>query len=155
MENMRVIFSRNVTWWDIFTPLVRLVTWSPWSHCALLFDDGTVIQSTALGKGVHTSTFEGFKNNATTWKVQNFKVDSQEAIRKAAEAQLGKPYNWTALIGMLLHIGSWKGKGSWFCSELVAEAFATGGTPLFNLEFEARIAPQHLWMLPSENVMSS
>lgn len=68
-------------------------------------------------------------------------------ILAAACNQIGKPYDWTALFGLLLH-RDWQEDDSWFCSELVAWAFAQGGDPLFRPEALHRVTPQHLWMLP-------
>lgn len=160
MADVKVIFSRTTKWWDVFSYLVRLITWSNWSHVAILIDDNTVIESTAMKNGnptngVHFSTLEDFKSRATTWEIRSFEVDNPDAIITAAKAKVGTKYNFKSQIGMLLHIGSWQNSACTYCSEFVTDIFCVGGSPKFNEKFKARIAPQHWYMLYSTFVDSS
>jgi hypothetical protein len=59
---------------------------------------------------------------------------------------VGKPYDLTALFGLLMR-RDWQEEDRWFCSELVGWAFAQGGSPLFRADALHRITPQNLWML--------
>ena len=74
---------------------------------------------------------------------------SPAEVINAARSQIGKPYDLTALFGLLMH-RDWQEDDSWFCSELVAWAFSRGGSPLFRREVMHRITPQHLWILAPE-----
>lgn len=152
MAKIKVIFSRNTHPTDIFSYLVRLVTWSNWSHVGVITSNGTVIESTYFQGGVHECPLADFKARSTAWEIREFEVSSIAGIESAGRSLIGKPYNFLALFGLLFHIGSWKGTGSYFCSELVTHMFAKGGTPLFNIEYEARVSPQLIWMLPSSKV---
>ena len=68
------------------------------------------------------------------------------AVLAAVRSQVGKPYDLTALFGLLTH-RDWQEPDAWFCSELVAWAFSQGGSPLFRPEALHRVTPQHLWMI--------
>ena len=66
--------------------------------------------------------------------------------QSAAASQIGKPYDYTAILGLGLR-RDWQEEDAWFCSELVAWAFQHAGEPLFRAECLRRVTPQHLWML--------
>ena len=153
METIRIVFSR--AWYQPFSLAVRALTWSNYSHCGIMLDDNTVIESTFLNGGVKIATFDEFKKRATAWEIREYDVKDAAAIMAAAKSQINRPYNWIALLGILFHVGSWLGRGTWFCSEFIAFAFWKAGQPLFNEQFVARIVPQFLWMLPSRFVASS
>ncbi|MNF95265.1 hypothetical protein D3C84_780070 [compost metagenome] len=68
-------------------------------------------------------------------------------IIEAARSQLGKPYDWTAILGLGLR-RDWQERDAWFCSELIAWSAAEAGEPWYRCESLRRVTPQHLWMLP-------
>ena len=82
----------------------------------------------------------------TSYAFSDLPCADPDAVIKAALTQLDKPYDFTALFGLLMH-RDWQEEDSWFCSELVAWAFAQGGSPLFKPDAIKRVTPQHLWML--------
>ncbi len=77
----------------------------------------------------------------------DFTVPDSNAVLDAALSQLGKPYDWLGVAGVALRGREWQEDDCWFCSELVAWAFSEAGFPLFRPHLQARIVPQHLWML--------
>ena len=86
--------------------------------------------------------------------IVDFPVRDPEAVIRAARSQVGKPYDLTALFGLLMH-RDWQEDDSWFCSELVAWAFAQGGAPLFRADAMHRVTPHHLWMISPEATLNS
>jgi len=54
-------------------------------------------------------------------------------IRDFLHAQLGKPYDYLGLFGFLFRATRLQDKHKWFCSELVAEAYATAALPLMRI----------------------
>jgi cell wall-associated NlpC family hydrolase len=76
-----------------------------------------------------------------------FTAPNSDAVLDAALSQVGKPYDWLGVAGIALRGRDWQEDDCWFCSELVAWAFSEAGYPLFRTELQARITPQHLWML--------
>ena len=79
--------------------------------------------------------------------VVDFPCADPAAVIAAARSQLGKGYDYFGLLGILARQRNWQSTEDWFCSELVAWAFAEAGYPLFRVELGSRIVPQHLWML--------
>ncbi|KAG0188260.1 hypothetical protein DFQ28_005152 [Apophysomyces sp. BC1034] len=73
-------------------------------------------------------------------------VTMPEAESAAAASQIGKPYDYTAILGLGLR-RDWQQDDAWFCSESVAWAFDSAGHPLFRPDSLRRVTPQHLWML--------
>jgi len=112
-----------------------------------------VLESTLGLGGVKLATLEEFKSRASEWEVVEFTVNDADAIWIAACSQIGKKYDWTALIGIPFH-RDWSEADSWFCSELVAWAFDQGGTPLFAKDKIHRVTPGHLYMIHPTRVYS-
>lgn len=143
MSTIRLLFCtnpRNPLSWAI-----RACTWSRWSHVAVI-DGDDVIESVALHGVVRTPLVERQRLDPR-WQIVELPCAEPQAVLAAARSQVGKPYDYTAVIGLWLH-RVWKDADSWFCSELVAWSFATAGLPLFRADAMQRVTPQHLWMLP-------
>lgn len=138
---MKVLFCTSN---KIGAVLIRAVTWSKWSHVALLLDDGTAIE--AVWPKVRRVPAEEIIKNHSSYAIVDFQGFDDQKIIDAAMSQLGKPYDITALFGLLAH-RDWQETDSWFCSELLSWSFAKGGKPLFREEDIHRITPQNLWML--------
>ena len=122
---------------------IKLLTWSDWSHCGLIdVDNRTVIDSRFCAKGVTEYSLTDLYINYP--KIKRFRlINHGEKALEAMRSQIGKPYDWTALIG---NIGrrNWAENDSWFCSELVAWACLQEGRKLVNKDLW-RITPQDLW----------
>jgi uncharacterized protein YycO len=128
--------------------LIRAFTWSAWSHVALV-DGDEVIE--AVWPRVRVAPLQEVLAAHSSHAFVDLPGRAADKILQAARAQVGKPYDWTALIGIVLR-RDWQEGDSWFCSELVSWAFAQGGSPIFRTDVMHRITPQHLWMLAPESV---
>lgn len=126
-KRLRIILSNSNL---PFSYGVRLVTWCHWSHAGIIMDDDRVIESTFMHHGVKIDTLNNFKSRAKDWMIIEIDVADREAILKAAVKQLDKPYDWTALFGILFRNRDWQEDDMWFCFELVAFACQEGGTPI-------------------------
>lgn len=135
---VRVVFSRNHTPGSI---LLRAALWSPWSHCAIV-DGDTVIEAAAF-HGVRERPLLDFMADATKADVLEL-PGGAAAIIAAARSQIGKPYDWAGVLGFGFR-RRWQDDDAWFCSELVAWAFAEAGTPLFR-EHAWRITPRDIYI---------
>lgn len=133
---MRVVFSRSNT---ILGFLIRVLTRSDWNHCDLLFDDSILIGAIS-GYGVQKVTLiDRLRGpyDIRSYRIDEVVVPNEQAAREFAEAQVGKSYDYTAVIAFLLPWrANWNVKRKWFCSELVAETINQGGL---------RIARDNLW----------
>jgi uncharacterized protein YycO len=123
--------------------LIRAVTWSNWSHVALI--DGDYVIEAAWPVVRRVPLVDVLKKH-NHFQIVDLPCDNPRGVIEAAKSQIGKPYDLTALFGFLAH-RDWQDTNKWFCSELVAWAFDAAGSPLFRPEALHRVTPQHLWML--------
>ena len=94
------------------------------SHVGILHDN-TVIDTT-FRHGVRSWSIEEFNKHHTIITNISFKVPNEELGIQFLKAQIGKPYDWTALAGFLMW-RDWSETDSWYCSELaIAMAIASG-----------------------------
>lgn len=123
--------------------LIRMVTWSKWSHVTLV--DGDVVIE-AVWPRVRVVPLSDVLSRHSRHAFVDVECRDGKAIIDAARSQVGKPYDLTALFGLLMH-RDWQEPDRWFCSELVAWAFDKAGSPLFRRDAMHRVTPQHLWMI--------
>lgn len=123
--------------------IIRWLTGSQWSHCALL-RNGMAIEAT--WPRVRLAAEHTLLTAAPKSVVVDLPCADEEAAWAWACGQVGKPYDLTALVGWLSG-RDWQEEDSWFCSELVAAAFEKSGSPLFRDGTLTRVTPQHLWMI--------
>lgn len=140
---MQIIFCASR---KIGSMAIRAVTWSKWSHVAIV-DGDEVIE--AKWPGVVVRPLAELQVDNQYYTVVDLPCRSPEAAIAAARSQVGKMYDMTALFGLFMH-RDWQEEDRWFCSELVAWAFDQAGSPLFRPEAMHRITPEHLWMLSPE-----
>jgi uncharacterized protein YycO len=117
---------------------IKLLTWSDYSHVDFVLDSGDYLGSVP-GKGVivhrQKEPLEHF-----------YHIDaSYDTITNAALNQLGKPYDYTGIVGFLFN-RDWQKTDSWFCSELVA-ASINKEIALFDAE-SFRITPRDISIHP-------
>jgi uncharacterized protein YycO len=112
---------------------------------AVLLDDNTVIEAAAF-KGVVRGSFENFTKIYDRVIIQDLPLPNEEAAINFLLEQIGKPYDWTAIFGIVFRNGKWTDLDSWFCSELVEAAVKAGGLDRFKEDI-SRIIPQYCWVL--------
>lgn len=123
--------------------LIRLATWSDYSHVALVDGEaGTVIDSRFGNNGVTEYPYERLLHEYPRITLRTFPTASKDALW-LARSQIGKHYDYTALFGLQFH-RDWQDPSRWFCSELVAWACEAAGTPIINKQ-AYRVTPQDLW----------
>ena len=116
----------------IASQLITLLLFSPWLRALLLAVRLAPLSEIIAKHSAHC--------------IVDIPCDDPAAVIAAARSQVGKPYDLTALFGLLVR-RDWQEADAWFCSELTAWAFQQGGSPLFRPEALYRITPQHLWMI--------
>ena len=126
-------------------PLSRIVcwaTWSPFSHVDLLLPDGRVLGS-EWDTGV---TIRNQRRDYT--RIARLTADIPfDAYYDALMTQIGKPYDWSGVIGIMAH-KEWQKKNSWFCSELQAWAAEQCGVRLLRRTDVSRVTPRDLLISP-------
>ena len=134
---MRLLFLRRSTPACV---AIRLATWSRWSHVAAVFGS-TAFEATAK-HGVRRTNVYDVLAGATDHAWANVPCRTEPALR-FLELQLGKPYDWTAILGILTR-RDWQEDDSWFCSELVAATALAAGAPLIHKP-QNRVTPEDVW----------
>lgn len=123
---------------------IRVATWSRWSHVALIEGDWVIDATPKRGVAVRPLIdFETEHDDAYTIDLPR---DLGHELALQMITQVGKPYDWTAALGLGLH-RNWQKDDAWFCSELVAWAYDRIERPLFRADSMHRVTPQHLFML--------
>jgi len=148
MPTVEVAFSRSHL---PFSYGIRLITSPPgvwmaeWSHCAPILPSGRIIEASALRGGVHQDTLDNFKHRATDWAVAEFACMNPDAFYRFLLSQEGKRYDYTALLGFIMHDRDFQLDTDWFCSELGETAFIEGETPHFDPNVKSFVSPEELW----------
>lgn len=140
MSRISLLFSTS---YHPMSMVIRACTWSNWSHVALI-DGDDVIEATALA-GVRRYPVVLAINHAKRWGIVDLPSRNPQMVIAAAASQIGKPYDYSAILGIGLH-RDWQMDDRWFCSELIAWSFAQAGESLVRSEVLRRVTPQHLWM---------
>lgn len=117
--------------------------WSKYGHCGVLHEDG-VIEASAF-KGVVVTPYDEFLTASTRYEVINIPAKDPEAVIAKMLTQVGKPYDWGGIFGIILRQRNWHDEGSWTCSELVAWAFEEAGQVLFRIN-SWRVKPQDIYL---------
>jgi uncharacterized protein YycO len=132
---IKVIFGKNHL---PFSWLIRIFTWSRWSHCGIVVGD-MVFEATAT-KGVVITPINDFIKRYNDHAFANVIVrDSVADAYDRLAGEVGKKYDFSAIFGILFRTG-WNANNKWFCSELVA--YVVGTYRDNNL---GRITPEMIW----------
>ena len=148
--SIQMMFTNSKT---PMSPLIRAVTWSDFSHCVVLIDDDTIIHSDF--HGVRIEPIKELQNRSRNWMIVEYECERPNDVIEACKTQLGKPYDFTGLFGIILRDIDLQDDSKWWCSELPVYGFDVSGQPKFNVDFMHRITPQHWLMLPHKVIMKS
>lgn len=119
--------------------LIRKFTWSDYSHVDFVLPNGQLLGASSNG-GVAIRPAGRYSAK------DRFVVDAPASVLDIAASQLGKPYDWPAILGMATR-HNWQNDQAWFCSELVFWAFKQAHSPLLNAP-KHRITPRDLLLSP-------
>lgn len=126
MSALSVIFYKGPE--GVFGKLIRWWTRSPYSHCAICFNDigegeGRYLIVEAMnGVGIRQRKVADI--DPTIWDRVDIPVSPASCARVFdwSQRELGCPYDWSGLIwSQVLHIPR-EHKDKWFCSEFAAAA---------------------------------
>lgn len=123
--------------------ILRLFLMSKWNHVAIQI--GNTVYESVSGSGVVKRRPVDF---AKAWdRISSVEVDasSQLALLRFLNDQVGKPYDWRAILAFPFR-GSWQDRSGWFCSELVYEALRVGGGLVSDRLPANRVTPRDLWV---------
>lgn len=122
--------------------LIKLFTFSKWSHTAVMFDADTVIDVT-YRTGVRCISYTEFKSEYPDVYEVDVALPHEDKALEFALDQLGKRYDYTAILGILFRNRKWESDENWFCSELSETICVYGG--------KRRIRTEASGVLPRES----
>jgi uncharacterized protein YycO len=127
----------------------RLITWqtrSPYSHAAVCFDDGTIVES-LQGRGVIARPYGPEDVSAETYRVGGLRFAQLVHGRHWLWEQIGKPYDYLAILRFVTRRRH-DDHARWFCSELVFEFAAQMGVRLLERTEAWEVSPGMLARSP-------
>jgi uncharacterized protein YycO len=141
---MKLILCRHPA---IGSYLLRAWMGSRWSHAAIWDDECSMVYDTTLQQGGVRASFEyDWFSRFPTRRIINLPSADAAQAREWLKAQVGKPYDLTALVRIFFRTRAWNDPGRWFCSELAASCINLFVKPLFSAD-AAAITPYHLDLL--------
>lgn len=114
MNTMTVVFGRSSM---IGSVLIRLFTWSRWSHVGIV--DGDMVIEAVGFKGVIITPLSEFKARYSSTELASFPCKDNTLALTLAYREVGKGYDWGAIIGHIIR-RRYDNPDKWVCSELVA-----------------------------------
>lgn len=142
MGAVDVIFARSHSIGSIG---IRAVTWSRWSHCAIVLPSCEAVIEATWPHGVRYSSLSGLIQRSSRHEFIEVDVPNPDATYRFLRLQLGRPYDTWGVLGLGLH-REWQDPQAWWCSELVEAALAAGGRCRFRADAQ-RVTQQHSWMV--------
>jgi len=120
------------------------VTWSDWSHVAILEGEKVV---EAVWPKVRETTLAALVAKHETCLIVDFPTPGKDAeIMALALTQVGKAYDLAGVLGLWWH-RNWQEDDAWWCSELPEWCCQKVGIKHFRASAVKRITPQHWWMI--------
>lgn len=124
MSTMKIAFYRA---WagggSTMDKLVSLWTRSPYSHCELIFSDGTSFSSSSRDGGVR---FKQVKYVSGRWDVMLFETEYEVEMRQWCDSQLGKKYDYLGILSHVIMLPFIQDNSRWYCSEICSAALQIG-----------------------------
>lgn len=145
---IKLVFSAKRT---LGSYLIRLATWSSWSHVSYLDDNDYVTESIGA-HGVRRVTLNEALEDCHKFAIVSFRNCDRiqkEMFEGYLRSQLGKKYDFLALFGIALN-RKWQDDDKWICSELIAYALKSVGISLFRSDEMIKITQQDLWELQAD-----
>lgn len=136
MKTITVRFLRDKSF---FSRLICWYTQSEWSHVEFVTPTGYLGAMPQGGVQIRDFNY----TDVSAEEFRSIQVFNSEADKfwLWAYAQIGKPYDWTAIFGLLLH-RNWRNQGHWFCSEMVTQGFEIAGVKILDTAHINFITPR-------------
>jgi len=125
-----MITLRFVAHPGIFTFFVRWAQYGFWpSHVEAVMPDGNLLGATFLGGGVvsRPPDYDAGKFSQEYFLQLDATPEQEASFYEFLRAQLGKKYDWTAIVSFLFPWRDWQEDDSWECSELQSAALSHCG----------------------------
>lgn len=117
---------------SILSLIIRFRCWSRYSHAAWLCSDGSVIEAWQRGGVRHVASVSSQHTPGTVVRIYDVPGVDRVAVESFLTSQIGKPYDFFAILGFVFRRPFPHLRPKWFCSELVSTACDKGGVRLLN-----------------------
>lgn len=139
---MKIAFLKGT---KIFDRLIKLWTWSSYSHCEYVFSDNITI-GTDLNFPLNVKN-KGILQYTSKWEIIEVRMtpEQEKIVRDFVNLQVGKGYDWKGIwLSQFLPLKK-ENPDKWFCSELCAAGLQKAG--LLDCINPCRISPGKLYKL--------
>lgn len=125
--------------------LIRQATWSEYSHVDIVVPEG-LLGAQADGVAIREYNYEP-SAKVLYVRADCFSPEQEATMRKFWYAQIGKPYDFGAILGVLAH-HDWRNLHAWYCSEFGFAPSVLVGRPFLNETHIDRVTPGMLLLSP-------
>ena len=138
-----LVFSRNG---GIISRLVRFFTRSDWSHVDLYDPSTQTVIGAMPPSGVREISLSDLLATSSHVVAVTYTGICPKKLLAYARSKIGASYDWRALAGFVTK-SMLDNPAKYFCSELVAKAFAAGGCPIVIDEDHIKATPDSVYGL--------
>ena len=143
MVETTLIFSRNG---GIISRFVRFFTRSAWSHVDIYDPSSNTVVGAMPPAGVREMPLSDLLATSSHAVAVTYAGICPDKPLAYARSKTGACYDWRALTGFITK-SMLDNPAKYFCSELVAKAFAAGGYPIVMDEDHIKATPDSLYGL--------
>lgn len=136
----QIVYTRDAS---LTSRLIRKFTWGDHSHVALVHKG--VAYEARISQGVTKRPVEELFEQYETYAI--YEMDASIRVLDFIKRQVGRPYDYAGIAGVVLREDT-QNALRWFCSELIAAAFASDGRPLLRTRRFGRLTPAILELSP-------
>lgn len=130
------IISAAICWW----------TWGRWSHVEI--DNGTGWLGARINGGVQVRSYNYCTPVAEEIRTLSVTADQNQMFFQFARGEIGKPYDWLAIVGIILRLPLARSPYRWFCSEYVQACCVAAGVPALDSRSTYRVTPRDIGLSP-------
>lgn len=108
---------------------IQFFTWGYWNHVELYTKTGYLGAQPEGGYIIRPYSYTTFEREM--FRGIELSPEKEAAFWKWQYAQIGKPYDWTAIFGLVAR-RDWQEDDAWFCSEVIAAGFEQVSESILN-----------------------
>jgi uncharacterized protein YycO len=142
MTDTTIIYYRLIRDKGIISSFIAWWTWGTWTHAEFVTEKGLI--GARLSGGVQVRPFNYCDPIQEEYRSIEVSNEQAKSLYSFLYSQIGKTYDWKAILGLGIRNNFANPKNSWFCSELVIAAFESINYTLLRTNYSYRITPRDL-----------
>lgn len=106
--------------------LISIWTWGPFSHCELIFSDGTSFSSSSRDGGVRYKKIHYVPDH---WEILDIDINpnQEKDLRSWCDGEVGKSYDYLGVLMYVPRKTDVQNKKKWYCSEICSTVLEFAG----------------------------